>query len=70
MGKFGRAKANRNGEYLLEFAKKKNNQLILTNTSFRQKMSQIPTWTANFNHAETNKPVRNQIDYYTHQKAT
>ena len=61
MGRFGRGKANSNGEYLLEFAK--NNQLILTNTTFQHKMSQITTWTASFNHRKTNKPVRNQIDY-------
>ena len=61
MGRFGRGKANSNGEYLLEFAK--NNHLILTNTTFQHKMSHITTWTANFNHTKTNKPVRNQIDY-------
>ena len=61
MGKFGRGKANSNGEYLLEFCKR--NEFIITNTTFQHKMSHITTWTANFNYHNTNKPVRNQIDY-------
>ena len=61
MGKFGRGKANSNGECLLEFCKR--NEFILANTTFQHKMSHITTWTANFNYPNTNIPVRNQIDY-------
>ena len=58
---------NNNGTKLLEFAAQ--NELYLTNTHFRHKMSRRSTWTAIYrpikmpNGQIRKNPVRNQIDY-------
>ena len=60
-------KTNTNGQKLLEFAAE--NQLTLTNTLFRHKMSRRTTWTAPYKPFKTKNgeirrnPTHNQIDF-------
>lgn len=70
MGKFGKGKLNKNGEFLLECALK--NELIITNTLFQHKMSHRTTWECPqriVDHKDQitgtirKNPYRNQIDY-------
>ena len=42
VGRYGKGKTNSNGEFLIEFALK--NELFLTNTTFKHKMSHRTTW--------------------------
>ena len=60
MGRYGKGMANTNGEHLLEFARRNN--LILTNTTFKHKLTHRTTWTGT-KPANRRNPVRNQIDY-------
>ena len=58
---------NNNGTWLMQFASQ--NELFLTNTKFRHKMSRRSTWSAPYKPIMTSygkirrNPVRNQIDY-------
>ncbi len=74
VGHFGKGHVNSNGQQLLECMK--TNDMILTNTLFRHKLSQVTTWEAPERTLNSNKktllgpdghprrnPFRNQIDY-------
>ena len=69
MGKYGKGKLNSSGKCLLDYAKE--NELYLTNTTFKHKMCHRTTWicpqrNGNHNHhdcAIRRNPYRNQIDY-------
>ena len=70
MGKFGKGISNSNGEHLLEYAMQ--NDLMLTNTLFPQRMAHRTTWTSHerFDHLSSDgtsrrNPCRYQIDYIT-----
>ncbi len=60
MGRYGKGTANTNGEHLLEFARRNN--LILTNTIFKHKLTHKTTWTGT-KQANRRNPVRNEIDF-------
>ncbi len=79
MGKFGKGQMNSNGRLLLECMKA--NDMILTNTLFKHKLSQITTWEAPMRNKNSNgkpllgpdgqprrNPFRNQIDYIAVRK--
>ena len=69
MGKFGKGHLNSNGEWLLDYTKE--NDLVLTNTLFQDKLAHRTTWTCaerinphNFADGTIRRnPYRNQIDY-------
>ena len=68
MGRFGKGEVNENGYELLDFCMRNN--LILTNTVFKHKLSHITTWkspeipSATCKNGELRRnPIRNQIDF-------
>ena len=63
IGRYGKGEMNSNGKELLEFCHRQN--LVLTNTLFKHKMSHRTTWEspATSTDKERRNPYRNQIDY-------
>ena len=67
MGRFGKGHVNSSGNHLLNLCFQ--NDLIITNTLFKHRLSHICTWEAPFRKfkmkdgTERRQPIRNQIDY-------